>query len=51
MRLGHITEAELVEYVDGEIDVARAAVLERHLSRCHPCGVSLKRLRQATAAG
>ncbi len=49
MRLGHLSEAELTEYADGELAESRLSAVERHLRACPRCAEELARARSAVS--
>ncbi|HUU53476.1 MAG TPA: anti-sigma factor [Armatimonadota bacterium] len=52
MGLRHVSEVELTEYADGELDPTRLGAVTEHVSRCPLCARSLADIREAaTAAG
>lgn len=50
MRRRHLSEAELTEYVDGELHPRRAADAEEHIRHCESCAAVAAGLRSAAAA-
>jgi anti-sigma factor RsiW len=50
MRRRHLSEAELTEYVDGELHPRRAADAEAHIRHCESCAALAAGLRSAAAA-
>ncbi len=46
----HPSEAELIEYLDGELAAARVKRVDRHLAVCARCRQALAGLREAAAA-
>ncbi|UCC69614.1 MAG: zf-HC2 domain-containing protein [Armatimonadota bacterium] len=50
MGLRHLSEAELIEYVDGETSPSRRDRVEGHLGRCARCAAEVAKLREVVSA-